>query len=120
MKLQYLLSALLIIGFTSCRNQFVTNTYENRKYDHKRIAVIPLKSIYTGKIPEELTEEDIVKIEDAEGVRFQELINGQLSREAGIRNQQITIEIISASVTNSKLESAGICVREAESLDPTI
>lgn len=109
----------LVLVLAGCRNQFVTTTYEQRKFEHKRIAVIPIKSIYTGKIPEDVTPEDIVKIEDAESVRFQELINAQLTREAGMRRKDIAIELMSTSAVNSLLEEAGVSARQASTMNPS-
>jgi hypothetical protein len=118
MKQTVYLLTFVLIAFSACRNQFVTSSYEKRKFEHKRIAVIPIKSVYTGKIPEEVTPEDIVKIEDAESIRFQELINAQFTREAGIRRNEIAVELMSTSAINSTLKEAGVSVRQATTMNP--
>ncbi|MBR9859484.1 hypothetical protein GYB22_01775 [bacterium] len=119
MKSKILLSAILVIALMACRNRFITPSYEEHKRDHKTIAVIPMKSTYTGKIPEEVTEEDIIMIEDAESVRFQELVMNYLVYESGVRRNDIGIGLLSTQVTNSRLEAKGISIRDAIAMDPT-
>ena len=118
MKKQILLFSFIALIAVSCQNRFVTNTYESRKFDHKRVAVIPLESIYTGNLPEGMTQEDVVKIEDAESVRFQELVHSRLIYKAGTRRNEIALDFISPSIINSKLEAAGVTVRQAATMDP--
>ena len=118
MKKQILLFSFIALVAVSCQNRFVTNTYEARKFDHKRVAVIPLESIYTGNIPEGVTPEDIAKIEDAESIRFQELVHSRLIFKAGTRRSEIALDFVSPSIINSKLSAAGISTREAATMDP--
>ena len=83
------------------------------------VAVIPMKSTFTGKIPEEVTEDDIRLIEEAESVRFQDVVMNALIYESGVRRKEIGIGFQSVQVTNNKLEAMGISVRDAWVMDPT-
>ncbi|PCJ67909.1 MAG: hypothetical protein COA58_01870 [Bacteroidetes bacterium] len=118
MKKNVLLIILIATVAVSCQNRFVTNTYESRKFEHKQVAVIPLESVYTGKMPENITKEDIRKIEDAESLRFQDLVHSRLIFKAGTRRNEIALDFISPSIINSKLEKANISTREAATMDP--
>ena len=113
-----LYSLILILGLSACRNQFVTSNYEHTKENHHLIAVIPMQSTFTGNIPEEVTEEDIRLIEEAESVRFQEVVMNALIYESGIRRNDIGVGFQSIQVTNNKLEKMGISIRDAWTMDP--
>lgn len=119
MKQKSLLILIAVMALSSCRNQFTTGSYESRKFDHRTVAVVPPVSAYTGKIPEDVTKEDIQLIEDEEALRFQDMIHTRLIFESGSRNGDVGIDFISPVIVNRKLEEAGMTVREASLADPT-
>lgn len=107
---------LILILATSCQNRFVTKSYENRKFTHHKVAVVPIESIYTGKIPDSLSTEQIRAIEDAESLRFQSLIHSRLIQQSGLRNREIAIDIISPTIVRAKLDAAGVSTRAAATM----
>lgn len=120
MKNTIIISILFLITISSCRNKFITNAYEQRKFNHRDIAVIPLVSKYTGNIPDEITQDDIAIIEDAQSERFQELIHSRLVVNSGIGRNRIAVNLVSPSITNAKLALLNISLREASVMDPIL
>lgn len=77
------------------------------------IAILPAEMIFTGKLPKELTPEEIKTIEENESRAFQEsLVNGVL-RYANGRREYLSISIQDAVTTNKILEENNISIRDA-------
>lgn len=107
----------LLLVASSCQNRFVTKSYENRKFSHQTVAVVPIESIFTGKVPDSVTREEIRAIEDLESIRFQSLVHSRLVEQSGLRNRDIAIDILSPSIVLSRLKSAGITPRQASTMN---
>src|SRR5210317_181241 len=70
-SLTALLAFLIIVFFSTCTPYFITNDFEELTRDHKTVAVLPFKMIYTGVQPDGITGNDMEEIEIAESKAFQ-------------------------------------------------
>ena len=63
------LSSISIILFC-CTPYFISNNFEIQTVNHKEIAILPFEMTYTGLIPDEISEEDLIFVEEAESIAF--------------------------------------------------
>lgn len=110
-----LLFAFVILFLASCTpyKKYTTAAYYREAPTHKKIAVLPAETITTGRIPEDLTEEKLLQIEEGESIAFQASLYNQLIRQSGIRPKDIYIDIQSYQDTNKKLLNAGISIKDS-------
>ena len=109
-----------ILLFASCsRDRFKTYSYENYAYQHQTVAIIPVATYTSGRIPREISDEQIEMIEEAESQAFQIELYNQLARRSGRNANDINIDFQHFSETNQRLEEAGIGLRESWRKSPT-
>lgn len=114
----FFLFAILLLS--SCgREYYKTASYENFAPEHQLIAVVPVQTITTGRIPPEVTEEMIRKIEDAESQAFQISLFNEIARRSGSRAGEIQIALQHYSETNARLKAAGYTPRESLEAPPS-
>ncbi len=112
-------AVLMIVLISSCsRQRFQTNAYGDLAKEHHILAILPVEMVMTGRIPAELTKEDIDKIEEGESKAFQMALFSELSRGSGSRRNDIGVNFQHFDVTNDLLEEAGISFREAWTTSP--
>lgn len=103
-----------ILLFASCsRERFKTYSYENYAYQHQTLAIIPVATYTSGRIPRDISDEQIEMIEEAESQAFQIELYNQLIRRSGRNANDINIDFQYFGTTNDKLEEAGIGLRES-------
>ncbi|MBX2872998.1 MAG: hypothetical protein KTR30_12880 [Saprospiraceae bacterium] len=103
-----------ILLFASCnRDRFKTYSYENYAYQHQTVAIIPVTTYTSGRIPRDISDEQIEMIEEAESQAFQIELYNQLIRRSGRNANNINIDFQHFATTNDKLEEAGIGLRES-------
>ncbi len=112
----FLFAALLL---SSCgREYYKTAGYDTYAPGHRAIAVAPVETITTGRIPPEVTQEMIEQIEDAESQAFQISLFNEIARRSGSRPGEIQINLQHYSETNKRLRDAGYTPRESLELAP--
>ncbi len=114
----FFLFLALLLGSCS-REAYKTAGYEELAPAHQLIAVAPVQTITTGRIPPEVTEEMIEQIEDAESQAFQISLFNEIARRSGSRAGEIQINLQHYSETNKRLREAGFSPRESLGLSPT-
>ena len=114
----YAAFSLILLTLASCRARFVTPAYQDRFTEHKKVAILPFSAVYTGRIPEEVTEEQIHEIEVQEGFYFQDMFANRLAFETGIRRNDVRLTVMTNSQTNDRLERAGLTPKQASLLSP--
>ena len=62
----------LVITMASCSRHHTPTVQEQKTAGHKMIAVLPAEMIYSGIPPKNITEEDLLKNEEAESKTFQQ------------------------------------------------
>ncbi len=114
---------LLTIGLTlltACGpSKYITNDYKEYSPQHRKIAVLPFSNHYTGRIPDNMTAEELLAHRVDESILFQASLYHQLLDESGIDDDQVQISIQDVGITNSKLEKNGISIEESWTYDPT-
>lgn len=114
----FLLFAALMLS--NCgREYYKTASYENLAPQHQLIAVVPVHTITTGRIPPEATEEMIREVEDAESQAFQISLYNEIAKRSGSREGEINIALQDFSETNRRLKEAGYSPRESWGLSPS-
>src|SRR5829696_329453 len=106
-----LLFAFLI---TSCGSSkyYTTSLFEQQTANHKVVAVLPAEMVFTGKLPKDLSPEDISSIEETESRSFQHALYNSILRFANNRNYYTRVNLQDLSTTQKLLEEAGISIRD--------
>jgi hypothetical protein len=109
-----LFSFFLILFIVSCSHKYHGNTYfDQQTARHKVVAVLPAEMIFTGKQPENLTAEDIAKIEEVESKSFQQALYNSILRHAESRKYYTRINLQDISTTQRLLEENKINFKDA-------
>lgn len=115
------LALMIVCAFCllSCGPEYYkTAGYESRATEHQILAVLPVETVTTGRIPRDLTDEDIEEIENAESRAFQISLFNQIAKRTGRYSGTIQVDIQHYTQTNAKLEEAGISPRESWRMSP--
>lgn len=108
----------LLLGSCS-REVYKTAGYEAYAPEHQVIAILPVKTITTGRIPEEWTEEVIREIEENESQAFQIALFDEVSERSGARPGEVAVVLQHYSETNALLAKSRIGIRESWDLPPS-
>ena len=110
-----------ILSLASCgREIHKTADYDRLTHTHQVVAILPVETITTGRIPRNLSPEDIQAIEDGESVAFQISLYNELARRSGRRNKDIKVSIQHYTQTNQLLADAGIEIRDSWNKSPQL
>lgn len=111
-KQKTLFSALLLgMICVSCNNR----VYNNKSFllqnsiKNKTVAILPIQIKLTGKIPKEITAQQISLEEESQGKVYQELLYSEfLDKSKAERKNKFGINFISTLEVNNKLQKAGV------------
>lgn len=121
MKKNTVISISLLIGFilTSCNSGvFLISDFSKKTKSHKKIAVIPVQTVLSGKQPAGISTDQIAQIEEGEGIAFQTSLYNALLAKCGSKKRDIKIEIQTIEKTNSILKDSNISIRDAWEKSP--
>jgi len=104
MKKSLPLFIVLIAITISCSHKYYVSYFDQQTADHKVVAVLPTEMIFTGKQPENLTPEDIAKIEESESKNFQYSLYNSILRYANSGNYFMRINLQDIAITQKILE----------------
>jgi hypothetical protein len=108
-----LFSALLLVSACSTVN-YESPQFAERAVHHQVIAVLPFEMVLDGDPPKNLTAAQIISIEEAESVAFQEAYYYRLlGQSSAHRKHPIRVRIQHVEETNRLLVEKGIGVRES-------
>jgi len=112
---------LAIVISTSCSpKRYITQDYHEHARSHRVIAVLPYANFYTGRIPKGFSQEDLIALQEEESVLFQRSLYFQLLEESRAhKKNDIYVSIEDISITNAKLEEAGVAIKDTWKKDPT-
>ncbi|MCB0588124.1 MAG: hypothetical protein KDD06_22720 [Phaeodactylibacter sp.] len=116
-NLIFFLFAFLLLSSCS-REYYKTAGYDQYAPGHHLIAVVPVHTITTGRIPPEVTGEMIEQLENAESQAFQISLYNEIARRSGSRAGEIQINLQHYTETNARLKEAGYTPRESLELPP--
>lgn len=114
------LGMLFLLLTSSCTPYFQSANFDTLTADHTRIAVLPFDILFTGRMPEQLTEEDILLIEEAESRAFQISFYNELLRSTQRGKRSLRIDVQHHQATLKILEEKGISIRESWSMRPEV
>lgn len=112
------MGVIILFTISSCTPYFQSANFDTLTADHTRIAVLPFDMIFTGVMPDQLTEEDILRIEEAESQAFQVSFYNELLRSTRRGQKNFRIEIQHHRTTLNILQDNGISVRESWNFSP--
>ncbi|HEX5651953.1 MAG TPA: hypothetical protein VFX58_02700 [Chitinophagaceae bacterium] len=108
---------ILLIVFTvivSCaRKNYTAANFEEKTIDHRTVAIVPAEMIFTGKQPKDLTEEDIIRMEEQESKDFQYALYNSILRHANTRKYITTVNFQDIGTTLKKMEENSIDIRKS-------
>lgn len=115
--LPFLLSIALIISVSCSRKHYTSSFFDQQTASHKIIAVLPSEIVLTGKKPEQLTEEQIAKIEEEESRAFQLSLYSNILQYANSRKYYMSVGVQDVNKTMATLDENHISLRDSWKMD---
>lgn len=110
--------SLLVLLIAACTPYYIVTDFDSRTAEHMTVAILPFEMWFTGKIPKDLTEEDILKIEEAESLAFQMSMYREILNSTKNGRKPIRIDLQDYKKTLNILSDNGIGIRTSWSLTP--
>ncbi len=111
---------LLLLVLASCsRRQYQTAAYSELSTQHQLLAVLPVTTTTTGRIPAKWTEEELRQVETIESEAFQIAIYEEIARRGGVYYENIRVNFQHIRETNALLKEAGIEPRDSWDMPAT-
>ena len=107
----FLLCSLFLSACTS--SHYVSDNFKESTVDHVKVAVLPFEIDYIGKIPAELSEEELLKAQVQESEAYQQSFQSQILACARKRKQEITVKLISNKKVMAVLAENGISTEDS-------
>lgn len=101
-----------------CKSYYIVSDFDERTTHHKSIAILPVEMVFTGKMPDNLTDEDLIRIGDAESKAFMISFYNEVLRSNKRGARPFRVNIQHYDRTLSLLAAAHISVRDAWHKDP--
>ena len=116
MKKLFLFFAGVFI-FPACTPYFIANSFEQDTADHQVVAILPFEMLYTGLLPEGLSEDDILVIGEAEAKAFQISFYNEILRSTRSGKRDIYVSLQDFRTTVKLLEDSeqGLAIAWLES-----
>lgn len=109
---------IAVMVSASCSRKYYTSSFfEQQTAGHKIIAVLPSEIVLTGKKPEQLTEEQIAKIEEEESRAFQLALYSNILQYADSRKYYMSVGVQDVNKTMATLEENHISLRDSWKTD---
>lgn len=116
MRLLSVLSVLFLL--TGCSQRyFIAENFDQVTANHRTVAVLPVKMVFTGKKPNDLTDAQIHELEEAESKAFMIAMHNDILESTRGGKKPIRIALQGYNQTLSLLESKGIGVRSSWDMD---
>src|ERR1700752_2122487 len=113
-NLLYACIATFILFLFSCSNKYYTaGNFSEKTEDHKVVAILPAEITLSGKLPKNLSPEDIAKAEETESVNFQYALMNSILRHANTRKYVTTVNFQDINTTQKILDENNISVRDS-------
>jgi len=107
------LAVFLVVLSCKSHKYYTTNEFDQATANHRLVAVVPAEIVFTGTQPKKLTPEDIVKIEEAESIAFQEALYNNILQHANGRKYFTRVEFQDISTTRKVLTDNNLPNRKA-------
>ncbi len=101
----------------SCSHKTYVSYFDQQTANHKTVAVLPAEMIFTGKQPDNLTTDDIQKMEEVESKNFQYALYNSILRYANSSKYYTRINLQDLVITEKILKEHGINYKDAWTKD---
>lgn len=112
------LIVVLLFVLSSCTPYFKSANFDTLTVDHTKVAVLPFEMIFTGVQPDQLREEDILRIEEAESQAFQISFYNELLRSTRRGKKAFRVDVQHYQETLKILEDQEISIRSSWAYSP--
>jgi hypothetical protein len=113
MKKALLFSCLSVIILSCSHKYYTPSFFDQQTVNHRTVAVLPAEMIFTGKQPENLTIDDITKIEEFESKNFQQALYNSILRYANSRKYYTRVNLQDLVMTEKLLKEHNLSARDA-------
>lgn len=116
MKKNLLYALIASFGFFlfACSNKYYTaGNFSEKTEDHKVVAILPAEITLAGKLPKNLSPEDIAKAEETESVNFQYALMNSILRHANTKKYVTTVNFQDINTTQKILDQNDISIRDS-------
>jgi hypothetical protein len=113
----FLFVVVAIISGSCSRKYYSSSFFDQQTMGHKIIAVLPSEIVLTGKKPEQLTEEQIAKIEEEESRAFQLSLYSNILQHANSRKYYMSVGVQDVTKTMATLDENHITLRDSWKMD---
>ena len=119
-NLLYALIASFVLFLFACSNKYYTaGNFSEKTEDHKVVAILPAEITLAGKLPKNLSPEDIAKAEETESVNFQYALMNSILRHANTKRYVTTVNFQDINTTQKILDENNISIRDSWKKDDT-
>ena len=119
-NLLYALTASFVLFLFACSNKYYTaGNFSEKTEDHKVVAILPAEITLAGKLPKNLSPEDIAKSEETESINFQYALMNSILRHANTKRYVTTVNFQDINTTQKILDENNISVRDSWKKDDT-
>src|SRR5262245_22276857 len=101
---RYLLFTAFLLFLLSCSHKTYVSYFDHQTANHRIVAVLPAEMIFTGKQPENLTAQDISRIEESESKNFQYALYNSILRHANSGKYFMRINLQDLGTTQKILD----------------
>ena len=113
-NLLYACTVSFVLFLFACSNKYYTaGNFSEKTEDHKVVAILPAEIVFSGKLPKNLSPEDIAKAEETESVNFQYALMNSILRHANTKKYVTTVNFQDINTTQKMLDQNNISVRDS-------
>lgn len=113
-NLLYACTVSFVLFLFACSNKYYTaGNFSEKTEDHKVVAILPAEIVFSGKLPKNLSPEDIAKAEETESVNFQYALMNSILRHANTKKYITTVNFQDINTTQKMLDQNNISVRDS-------
>jgi hypothetical protein len=102
----------------SCTPYYIAANFNSRTAHHTKVAVLPFEILFIGRMPADLTEEDILEIEEAEAIVFQVSFYNEILRSTKNGRKPIGVDLQHYDETLDLLNKNNIGIRQSWRTNP--
>jgi len=117
-------SILLLISIallSSCsKDYFIADQFKQKTANHRTIAILPFQVTTTGNLPQDITEEQLQEIRDAESRAFQISLYNEILASTQSGSKPLKIDVQSPELTVSLLSEGIMNFNDINSRDPQL
>jgi hypothetical protein len=106
------ISILALTLFSCSHKYYASSLFDQQTAHHKIVAVLPAQMVYSGRQPENLSNDDIANIEEEESKKFQLALFNSILRHANTRKYFTRVNLQDIALTQKLLDEHNISARE--------